>query len=138
MSNNFFNIAKENEPDDLAEIPYEIDIIGWMRNVSFGKLSGGLKRRLTLAASLIHGPSVLFLDEPTTGLDVMRARALRGIIQSLKNKGIATLLTTHSNEESDLDHRPEIFRSVESLTILLLFALVFLGLSVWILKGRVS
>lgn len=71
------------------------------RNVHFGKLSGGMKRKLTLAASLIHDPSVLFLDEPTTGLDVMSARALREIIQSMKNKGIAILLTTHYIEEAD-------------------------------------
>lgn len=50
---------------------------------------------------LIHDPSVLFLDEPTTGLDVMSARALREIIQSLKNKGLAILLTTHYIEEAD-------------------------------------
>lgn len=71
------------------------------RNIYFGKLSGGMKRKLTLAASLIHDPLVLFLDEPTTGLDVMSARALREIIQSLKNKGIAILLTTHYIEEAD-------------------------------------
>jgi ABC-2 type transport system ATP-binding protein len=71
------------------------------RNAPFGKLSSGMKRRLTVAASLIHDPSVLFLDEPTTGLDVMSARALREIIQSLKDKGITILLTTHYIEEAD-------------------------------------
>lgn len=67
----------------------------------FGKLSSGMKRRLTVAASLIHDPPVLFLDEPTTGLDVMSARSLREIIQSLKNRGITILLTTHYIEEAD-------------------------------------
>ena len=71
------------------------------RNVLFSKLSSGMKRRLTMAASLIHEPPVLFLDEPTTGLDVMSARALREIIQSLKQKGITILLTTHYIEEAD-------------------------------------
>ena len=54
-----------------------------------------------MAAALIHEPPVLFLDEPTTGLDVMSARALREIIQSLKQKGITILLTTHYIEEAD-------------------------------------
>jgi len=71
------------------------------RDVLFAKLSSGMKRRLTMAASLIHEPPVLFLDEPTTGLDVMSARALREIIQSLKQKGITILLTTHYIEEAD-------------------------------------
>jgi ABC-2 type transport system ATP-binding protein len=71
------------------------------RGTLFAKLSSGMKRRLTVAASLIHDPQVLFLDEPTTGLDVMSARALREIIQSLKRKGITILLTTHYIEEAD-------------------------------------
>ena len=71
------------------------------RNALFSKLSSGMKRRLTMAASLIHQPPVLFLDEPTTGLDVMSARALREIIQSLKQKGTTILLTTHYIEEAD-------------------------------------
>ncbi|NWF76202.1 MAG: ATP-binding cassette domain-containing protein [Nitrospirae bacterium] len=70
-------------------------------DVPFGKLSSGMKRKLTVAASLIHDPPVLFLDEPTTGLDVMSARSLREIIQSLKNRGITILLTTHYIEEAD-------------------------------------
>ncbi len=71
------------------------------RNVSFGKLSSGMKRKLTVAASLVHDPPLLFLDEPTTGLDVMSARTLREIIQSLKDRGITILLTTHYIEEAD-------------------------------------
>jgi ABC-2 type transport system ATP-binding protein len=71
------------------------------RNVLFGRLSSGMKRRLTVAASLIHDPPVLFLDEPTTGLDVMSARALREVIQSLKDRGITILITTHYIEEAD-------------------------------------
>jgi ABC-2 type transport system ATP-binding protein len=75
--------------------------LGDKRNVLFAQLSGGMKRRLTMAASLIHEPPVLFLDEPTTGLDVMSARALREIIQSLRQKGTTVLLTTHYIEEAD-------------------------------------
>jgi len=71
------------------------------RDVLFAKLSSGMKRRLTMAASLVHDPPVLFLDEPTTGLDVMSARALREIMQSLKNRGVTILLTTHYIEEAD-------------------------------------
>ncbi len=71
------------------------------RNAPFGKLSSGMKRKITVAASLIHDPPVLFLDEPTTGLDVMSARALREVIQSLKERGITILLTTHYIEEAD-------------------------------------
>ncbi|HBG47382.1 MAG TPA: daunorubicin ABC transporter ATP-binding protein [Deltaproteobacteria bacterium] len=71
------------------------------RNAPFGSLSGGMKRRLTVAASLIHEPPVLFLDEPTTGLDVMSARGLREIIQSLKGRGTTILLTTHYIDEAD-------------------------------------
>jgi ABC-2 type transport system ATP-binding protein len=70
-------------------------------DVFFGKLSSGMKRKLTVAASLIHDPPVLFLDEPTTGLDVMSARALREIIKTLKERGITILLTTHYIEEAD-------------------------------------
>jgi ABC-2 type transport system ATP-binding protein len=71
------------------------------RDAAFGTLSSGMKRRLTVAASLVHEPPVLFLDEPTTGLDVLSARALRDIIRSLKNRGITILLTTHYIEEAD-------------------------------------
>ncbi|MGQ9569523.1 MAG: ABC transporter ATP-binding protein [Thermodesulfovibrionales bacterium] len=71
------------------------------RNAPFGKLSSGMKRKLTVAASLIHDPPVLFLDEPTTGLDVMSARSLRETIQSLKDRGKTILLTTHYIEEAD-------------------------------------
>jgi ABC-2 type transport system ATP-binding protein len=71
------------------------------RDAAFGTLSSGMKRRLTVAASLVHEPPMLFLDEPTTGLDVLSARALRDIVRSLKNRGITILLTTHYIEEAD-------------------------------------
>jgi ABC-2 type transport system ATP-binding protein len=71
------------------------------RSTRFGRLSSGLKRRLTIAAALIHNPNVLFFDEPTTGLDVMSARSLRGLLRDLKETGVTTFLTTHYIEEAD-------------------------------------
>jgi ABC-2 type transport system ATP-binding protein len=67
----------------------------------FGTLSKGLKRRLTIAAALVHEPEVLFLDEPTTGLDVPSARALRGLIRSINQKGATVFLTTHNLQEAE-------------------------------------
>jgi ABC-2 type transport system ATP-binding protein len=67
----------------------------------FQVLSRGLKRRLTIAAALIHNPKILFLDEPTTGLDVMSARGLRKLILDSKKKGLTIFLTTHYIPEAE-------------------------------------
>lgn len=65
-------------------------------------LSGGMKRRTTIAKALVHEPEVLFLDEPTTGLDPQSKRALWDRIQTLSKKGITMILTTHYMEEAEL------------------------------------
>jgi ABC-2 type transport system ATP-binding protein len=71
------------------------------RNTPFAKLSHGMKRALTIAAALAHTPSLVFLDEPTTGLDVLNARKLRKMISSLREEGVTVFLTTHYLEEAE-------------------------------------
>ena len=71
------------------------------RNTPFAKLSRGMKRALTIAAALAHRPPLVFLDEPTTGLDVMSARNLRGLIAGLRDEGVTVFLTTHYLEEAE-------------------------------------
>lgn len=63
--------------------------------------SGGMKRRLEIARGLMHKPKVLFLDEPTLGLDVQTRRNIWNYIKKLGEEGIAILLTTHYMEEAD-------------------------------------
>lgn len=71
------------------------------RDTPFARLSRGMKRALTVAAALAHRPSLLFLDEPTTGLDVMSARGLRQMIAGLRDEGVTVFLTTHYLEEAE-------------------------------------
>jgi ABC-2 type transport system ATP-binding protein len=71
------------------------------KNGKFQGFSRGMKRRLTIAGALVHRPRILFLDEPTTGLDVMSARGLRGAIKNLKKKGVTVFLTTHLIQEAE-------------------------------------
>ncbi len=68
---------------------------------AFGTLSRGLKRRLTIAAALVHEPEVLFLDEPTAGLDVPSARSLRELIAAINRRGTTVFLTTHNLPEAE-------------------------------------
>jgi len=75
--------------------------LGEKRDTSFAKLSRGMRRALTVAAALAHRPPLLFLDEPTTGLDVMSARSLRGMIADLRDEGVTVFLTTHYLEEAE-------------------------------------
>ncbi|SLM32257.1 Sulfate-transporting ATPase [Desulfamplus magnetovallimortis] len=67
----------------------------------FGGYSKGMKRKLTIAAGIIHRPQILFLDEPTTGIDVASARQLRQLITDLHQKGTTIFLTTHYIEEAE-------------------------------------
>jgi len=71
------------------------------RDTPFAKLSRGMKRALTIAAALAHQPALLFLDEPTTGLDVLSARSLRQMIAGLRDEGVTVFLTTHYLEEAE-------------------------------------
>jgi ABC-2 type transport system ATP-binding protein len=67
----------------------------------FETYSKGMKRKLTFAAGVIHGPPILFLDEPTTGIDVASARQVRQIISELHHQGITIFFTTHYIEEAE-------------------------------------
>ena len=71
------------------------------RDNRVGTFSGGMKKRLIIATALMHEPETLFLDEPTTGLDVQSARQIRDLIKNLNEKGTTVFLTTHYIEEAD-------------------------------------
>jgi ABC-2 type transport system ATP-binding protein len=60
-----------------------------------------MKRKLTIAAGIIHHPQILFLDEPTTGIDVASARLIRKLITELHHSGTTIFLTTHYIEEAE-------------------------------------
>jgi len=67
----------------------------------FAGYSKGMKRKLTIAAGIIHRPRILFLDEPTTGIDVASARQIRQLISDLHRDGATIFLTTHYIEEAE-------------------------------------
>lgn len=71
------------------------------RDTPVEHLSGGMRRRLLIARGLMHRPQVIFMDEPTVGLDPQARRMIWGMIESLKRSGITILLTTHYIEEAD-------------------------------------
>ncbi|MBI4312586.1 MAG: ABC transporter ATP-binding protein [Chloroflexi bacterium] len=71
-------------------------------NSTVGKLSGGQKQRFTIAAALVNDPEVVFLDEPTTGLDPQARRNLWEFIQTIHKEGRTIVLTTHYMEEAQL------------------------------------
>ncbi|HEX37857.1 MAG TPA: ATP-binding cassette domain-containing protein [Candidatus Cloacimonetes bacterium] len=70
-------------------------------NRKFAGYSKGMKRKLTIAAGIIHRPEILFLDEPTTGIDVASARQIRQLIANLHDSGTTIFLTTHYIEEAE-------------------------------------
>jgi ABC-2 type transport system ATP-binding protein len=65
------------------------------------KYSNGMKQRLLIARAILHQPSVLFLDEPTRGLDPAMARSIRRMVTELASAGMTVFLTTHYMEEAD-------------------------------------
>ncbi|MFW5862866.1 MAG: ABC transporter ATP-binding protein [Spirochaetota bacterium] len=100
-----YGIRKRVRRDRACEL---LDLFG-LADAAHRKFAGyskGMKRKLTIAAGIIHEPAILFLDEPTTGIDVASARQLRQLIARLNRQGTTIFLTTHYIEEAErLCHR---------------------------------
>jgi len=91
--------SKEKKIKKVAELIEQFDLLS-IEKKKAGKLSGGWQRRLSIAMALISEPQILFLDEPTLGLDVIARSDLWDIIRLLKGK-ITIILTTHYMEEAE-------------------------------------
>jgi ABC-2 type transport system ATP-binding protein len=100
---NLLYFARFYDIDADAQVQKYLKIMGlWeRRNDKVGTYSKGMKHRLALARSLLHEPDVLFLDEPTAGLDPKSAREVRGLIKNLKKEGRTVFLSTHNLDEAE-------------------------------------
>ncbi len=94
-----YGIDKNKAAENTEKIIKQFSLEQY-RNRLAGKLSGGWQKRLSIAMALITEPKILFLDEPTLGLDVIARRELWQIIESLKGK-MTIIVTTHYMEESE-------------------------------------
>ena len=101
---------KDEAKDKVTELSGRFGL-GEVENKRAGKLSGGWQRRLSIAMALISDPQILFLDEPTLGLDVLARSELWELIRALKGK-MTVILTTHYMEEAEaLSDRVAIMKS---------------------------
>ncbi len=94
-----YGISKEESHARIQELAAQLNLQDILSRKA-GKLSGGWQRRLSIAMALISGPQILFLDEPTLGLDVIARSELWDVIRSLKGK-VTIILTTHYMEEAE-------------------------------------
>ena len=101
LQGQLYGLSRKQAESRIADLSSLVEI-GEAMNRLIGTYSGGMKRRLDLAAALIHNPEVLFLDEPTTGLDpVSRARMWEEVRSISGQLGVTIFLTTQYLEEAD-------------------------------------
>lgn len=92
--------GKPARPDYLEQILRELSL--WdKRDAQIMSLSGGMKRRVLIAKALAHEPDILFLDEPTAGVDVTLRRDMWALVRGLRARGVTIILTTHYIEEAE-------------------------------------
>ncbi len=92
--------GKPPNPQHIEKILKDLSL--WDKKDSkINELSGGMKRRVLIAKALSHEPSVLFLDEPTAGVDVELRKDMWEVIKNLRDKGVTIILTTHYIEEAE-------------------------------------
>ncbi len=92
--------GKKPNPQHIEKILKQLSL--WdKKNLRLRQLSGGMKRRVLIAKALSHEPSILFLDEPTAGVDVELRQDMWKIVKSLRETGVTIILTTHYIEEAE-------------------------------------
>ena len=92
--------GKKTDPTHIEKILKQLSL--WdKKDLSLRQLSGGMKRRVLIAKALSHEPQILFLDEPTAGVDVELRQDMWKIVESLRETGVTIILTTHYIEEAE-------------------------------------
>lgn len=109
-----FNTTVAENYDLIKDIYVQIEPFKKRRA---GKLSGGMKQKLALSCALIHKPTVLFLDEPTTGVDPVSRKEFWGMLKSLKSQGITILVSTPYMDEAGLCDRIALIQNGSFLQI---------------------
>ncbi|MDC3139285.1 ABC transporter ATP-binding protein [Candidatus Pelagibacter sp.] len=92
--------GKKSKPEHIEKILKDLSM--WdKKDLRLRELSGGMKRRVLIAKALSHEPSILFLDEPTAGVDVELRRDMWKVVEDLRKTGVTIILTTHYIEEAE-------------------------------------
>ena len=92
--------GKSPKPEHIEKILKDLSL--WdKKDQSLRQLSGGMKRRVLIAKALSHEPKILFLDEPTAGVDVELRRDMWMVVDDLRKTGVTIILTTHYIEEAE-------------------------------------
>lgn len=111
-----YGIKKRNPKEQIDKI-IQIFEFGELQNQASKDLPLGFKQRLSLACALIHEPPILFLDEPTSGVDVIARKEFWTHIKALSKKGITILVTTHFMDEAEFCDRISLFYQGETIAI---------------------
>jgi len=109
-----FNTTIQENYETVKDIYQQIEPF---KNRRAGKLSGGMKQKLALSCALIHKPKVLFLDEPTTGVDPVSRKEFWEILQKLKSQGITIVVSTPYMDEAKLCDRIALIQNGKILDI---------------------
>jgi len=109
-----FNTSIEENYDLIKDIYVQIEPF---KKRKAGKLSGGMKQKLALSCALIHHPSILFLDEPTTGVDAVSRKEFWEMLKGLKRQGITILVSTPYMDEAGLCDRVALIQNGKILSI---------------------
>ena len=109
-----FNTSIEENYDLIKDIYVQIEPF---KDRKAGKLSGGMKQKLALSCALIHRPSILFLDEPTTGVDAVSRKEFWEMLKGLKRQGITILVSTPYMDEAGLCDRVALIQNGKILSV---------------------
>lgn len=92
--------GKDEDPDHVEKVLKSLSLWDKKDTISMA-LSGGMKRRVLIAKALAHEPEILFLDEPTAGVDVELRQDMWNVVKALREEGVTVILTTHYIEEAE-------------------------------------
>lgn len=109
-----FNTTVEENYDLIKDIYQQIELF---KDRRAGALSGGMKQKLALSCALIHKPSVLFLDEPTTGVDPVSRKEFWNMLRNLQRQGITIVVSTPYMDEAKLCNRIALINNGQFLDI---------------------